>query len=148
MARRSRPWPGRRRAITRPSWVSGRERLGSSYEARRDLDPRRGPRVTDCEHRSLEVNGIRMHIAEQGRGPLVLLCHGFPETWYSWRHQLSALAAAGYRVVAPDMRGFGQTDRPADPTQYTQLHMAGDMVGLLEDRKSVGKGQTETPGGG
>ena len=88
--------------------------------------------MTGCEHRSLEANGIRMHIAEQGRGPLVLLCHGFPETWYSWRHQLSALAAAGYRVVAPDMRGFGQTDRPADPTQYTQLHMAGDMVGLLD----------------
>jgi pimeloyl-ACP methyl ester carboxylesterase len=88
--------------------------------------------VTDCRHRSLEANGIRMHIAEQGAGPLVLLCHGFPETWYSWRHQLPALAAAGYRVVAPDMRGFGQTDRPEDPAQYTQLHLAGDMVGLLD----------------
>jgi len=91
--------------------------------------------VTGCQHRSLEANGIRMHIAEQGRGPLVLLCHGFPETWYSWRHQLPALAAAGYRAVAPDMRGFGQTDRPADSTQYTQLHMAGDMVGLLDELK-------------
>ena len=74
-----------------------------------------------------------MHITEQGAGPLVLLCHGFPESWYSWRHQLPVLAAAGYRVVAPDMRGYGQTDRPQDIAQYTQLHMAGDMVGLLDE---------------
>lgn len=89
--------------------------------------------MTELVHRSLEANGIRMHIAEQGTGPLVLLCHGFPESWYSWRHQLPALAAAGYRVVAPDMRGFGQTDRPQDIAQYTMLHMAGDMVGLLDE---------------
>jgi pimeloyl-ACP methyl ester carboxylesterase len=89
--------------------------------------------VTDCVHRSLEANGIRMHIAEQGTGPLVLLCHGFPETWYSWRRQLPALAAAGYRAVAPDMRGYGQTDRPESVEQYTLLHMAGDMVGLLDE---------------
>jgi pimeloyl-ACP methyl ester carboxylesterase len=89
--------------------------------------------VSDCVHRSVEANGIRMHIAEQGTGPLVLLCHGFPETWYSWRHQLPALAAAGYRAVAPDMRGYGQTDRPESVEQYTLLHMAGDMVGLLDE---------------
>ena len=89
--------------------------------------------MTDRVHRSLEANGIRMHIAEQGTGPLVLLCHGFPESWYSWRHQLPALAAAGYRAVAPDMRGYGETDRPEDIAQYTQLHMAGDMVGLCAD---------------
>src|SRR4029450_8464292 len=88
-----------------------------------------GACVTDCQHRSLEANGIRVHIAEQGTGPLVLLCHGFPESWYSWRHQLSALATAGYRAVAPDMRGYGQTDRPEGIEQYTLLHMAGDMVG-------------------
>ena len=62
-------------------------------------------------HRFIETNGIRMHVAEQGAGPLVLLCHGLPELWYSWRHQLSALAAAGFHAVAPDMRGYGQTDR-------------------------------------
>jgi pimeloyl-ACP methyl ester carboxylesterase len=89
--------------------------------------------VTDCAHRSLEANGIRMHIAEQDTGPLVLLCHGFPESWYSWRHQLPALAAAGYRAVAPDMCGYGQTDRPESIEQYTLLHMAGDMVGLLDE---------------
>ena len=58
-------------------------------------------------HRTLQVNGIRMHIAEQGEGPLVVLVHGFPELWYSWRHVLPALAAAGYHAVAPDMRGYG-----------------------------------------
>ena len=65
-------------------------------------------------------------------GPLVLLCHGFPESWYSWRHQLPALADAGYRVVAPDMRGYGGTDAPADPCAYSMLHHLGDMVGLLD----------------
>jgi pimeloyl-ACP methyl ester carboxylesterase len=82
-------------------------------------------------HRFIETNGIRMHVAEQGEGPLVLLCHGFPELWYSWRHQLSALAAAGFHAVAPDMRGYGQTDRPELIDQYTLLHLVGDMVGLL-----------------
>jgi len=83
-------------------------------------------------HRFVDTNGIRMHIAEAGTGPLVLLCHGFPESWYSWRHQLHALAEAGYHVVAPDMRGYGQTDRPAAIDQYTLFHLAGDMVGLLD----------------
>jgi pimeloyl-ACP methyl ester carboxylesterase len=83
-------------------------------------------------HRLVETNGIRMRIAEQGSGPTVVLCHGFPESWYSWRHQLPALAAAGYHAVAPDMRGFGGTDRPDAVEQYTQLHHVGDMVGLLD----------------
>ncbi len=83
-------------------------------------------------HRFIETNGIRMHIAEQGSGPLVLLCHGFPESWYSWRHQLHALAEAGFHAVAPDMRGYGQTSQPEAIDQYTLLHLAGDMVGLLD----------------
>ena len=83
-------------------------------------------------HRFIETNGLRMHVAEQGEGPLVLLCHGFPESWYSWRHQLHALAEAGFHAVAPDMRGYGQTDRPHAIDQYTLLHLVGDMVGLLD----------------
>ncbi len=83
-------------------------------------------------HRFVETNGIRMHIAEQGAGPLVLLLHGFPESWYSWRHQMRALADGGYRAVAPDMRGYGQTDRPSDVRDYTHLHFAGDVIGLLD----------------
>jgi pimeloyl-ACP methyl ester carboxylesterase len=83
-------------------------------------------------HRTVEANGIRLHIAEQGEGPVVLLCHGFPESWYSWRHQLAALSAAGFRAVAPDMRGYGQSDRPEAIDQYTLFHLVGDMVGLLD----------------
>jgi pimeloyl-ACP methyl ester carboxylesterase len=88
--------------------------------------------MIELKHRFIETNGIRMHIAECGSGPLVLLCHGFPESWYSWRHQLQALAEAGFRAIAPDMRGYGQTDRPEAVDQYTLLHLVGDMVGLLD----------------
>jgi pimeloyl-ACP methyl ester carboxylesterase len=88
--------------------------------------------MTEIRHRTIETNGIRLHLAEQGEGPLVLLCHGFPESWYSWRHQLKALAEAGYRAVAPDMRGFGQTDRPEPIEKYTLFHLVGDMVGVLD----------------
>jgi pimeloyl-ACP methyl ester carboxylesterase len=88
--------------------------------------------MTEIVHRFIETNGIRTHIAEAGAGPMVLLCHGFPESWYSWRHQLPALAAAGFHAVAPDMRGYGQTDRPEAIDQYTLLHLVGDMVGLLD----------------
>jgi len=83
------------------------------------------------QRRFVQTNGIRMHVAEQGEGPLVVLCHGFPESWYSWRHQLTALAEAGYHAVAPDMRGYGQTDAPAAITEYSMLHLVGDMVGLV-----------------
>ena len=83
--------------------------------------------MSEITHRTIETNGIRMHIAEQGEGPLVLLCHGFPESWYSWRNQLRALADAGFRAVAPDMRGYGQTDAPAEIEKYTLLHLVGDM---------------------
>src|SRR5215475_38545 len=88
--------------------------------------------MSGVAHRFIETNGIRIHVAEQGRGPLILFCHGFPESWYSWRHQLSALADAGYHAVAPDMRGYGQTDRPEAVEQYTLLHLVGDVVGLID----------------
>ncbi|MGH8177819.1 MAG: alpha/beta fold hydrolase [Steroidobacter sp.] len=83
-------------------------------------------------HQTLTINGIQMHVAEQGAGPLVVLCHGWPELWYSWRHQVAALAAAGYRAVAPDMRGFGGTDAPANVDAYTILHTVGDIVSLVD----------------
>jgi pimeloyl-ACP methyl ester carboxylesterase len=87
--------------------------------------------TSELKHQTLTVNGIQMHVAEQGIGPLVVLCHGWPELWYSWRHQLPALAQAGYRAVAPDMRGFGRTDAPADARDYTILHTVGDIVSLV-----------------
>jgi pimeloyl-ACP methyl ester carboxylesterase len=87
--------------------------------------------VSEINHRFVNTNGIRMHIAEQGEGPLVVLCHGFPECWYSWRHQLTALAAAGYHAVAPDQRGYGQSDRPVAIEDYSMLQLVGDIVGLV-----------------
>lgn len=87
--------------------------------------------VTEIKRRHVDVNGIRMHIAEAGEGPLVLLLHGFPETSHSWRHQLVALAAAGYHAVAPDQRGYPNTECPESVDQYTILHLVGDVVGLV-----------------
>jgi pimeloyl-ACP methyl ester carboxylesterase len=88
--------------------------------------------MIQVQQRLIETNGIRMHIAEQGAGPLVILCHGFPESWYSWRHQLPALADAGFHAVAPDMRGYGRSAGPDAIDQYTLFHLVGDMVGLLD----------------
>jgi pimeloyl-ACP methyl ester carboxylesterase len=82
-------------------------------------------------HRQLQVGELSMHVAEAGEGPLVLLCHGFPECWYSWRHQLTALAEAGYHAVAPDLRGYGRTGAPEPIEAYTILHLVGDLTGLL-----------------
>ena len=88
--------------------------------------------MSGSSQRIVESNGIRLNIAEQGNGPLVLLCHGFPESWYSWRHQIDALAAAGFHAVAPDMRGYGKSDAPEAIDQYTMFHLVGDLVGLLD----------------
>ena len=91
-----------------------------------------GMTTTDAKPRIVEANGIRMHIAEQGTGAVVLLRHGFPECWYSWRHQLSALAAAGIHAIVPNMRGYGQTDAPQEVDHHSLLHLLGDMVRLLD----------------
>ena len=89
--------------------------------------------MAEVEHREVEVGGLRMHVAEQGAsGPLVVLLHGFPESWYSWRHQLAALAAGGFRAVAPAQRGYGRTDRPDDAERYTRLDLVGDVIGLID----------------
>jgi len=88
--------------------------------------------MVEAIHRNVVVNGgIRLRLTEQGEGPLVLLCHGFPELAHSWCHQLPALAKAGFRVVAPDMRGYGDSDAPEDVQDYSLLHLVGDMVGLM-----------------
>jgi pimeloyl-ACP methyl ester carboxylesterase len=90
--------------------------------------------------RVISANGIEIFVREQGQGPLVLLCHGWPELSYSWRYQIPALAAAGYHVVAPDMRGFGRTSAPADVWAYSIFDLVGDMVALvaaLGDKQAV-----------
>jgi pimeloyl-ACP methyl ester carboxylesterase len=86
----------------------------------------------DFTTRDVDANGIRIHLVEAGEGPAVLLCHGFPESSHSWRHQLKALAEAGYRAIAPDMRGYGGTDAPEPIEAYSQLSLIGDMVALLD----------------
>lgn len=80
---------------------------------------------------TLAVNGIEMAVTIEGSGPLVILCHGWPELSFSWRHQIPALAAAGFRVAAPDMRGFGGTSAPNDVGAYTLFHNVGDIVALV-----------------
>ncbi|MEU1285956.1 alpha/beta hydrolase [Kitasatospora sp. NPDC005856] len=92
------------------------------------------------KHGEAEVNGVRLHYAEQGEGPLVLLLHGFPESWYSWRHQFAPLAEAGYRVVAPDQRGYARSAQPERIDDYTLLHLVGDvtaLIGALGEERAV-----------
>ena len=83
--------------------------------------------------RMVSVNGVELHLLEEGEGPLVVLCHGFPELAWSWRHQIPALAAAGYRVIAPDMRGFGGSSVPPEIEDYDILTLCGDMAALLDE---------------
>lgn len=85
------------------------------------------------QHKTVSVNGINMHIAELGKGPMILFIHGFPELWYTWRHQMVYMAAHGYRAVAPDLRGFGETTGAPtdDATKFTTLHVVGDLVELI-----------------
>jgi pimeloyl-ACP methyl ester carboxylesterase len=81
---------------------------------------------------TLTSNGIRLRVAEQGEGPLVLLLHGWPESWYSWRHQLPWIAGLGYRAVAPDMRGYGGSDAPGAVEAYAMRELCADVVGLID----------------
>jgi len=84
------------------------------------------------EHHTIDARGLQLHFVEHGDGPTVVLLHGFPEGWSTWRHQLVALAEAGYRAVAPDMRGYGGTGAPADPSRYSMTHLVGDVVALID----------------
>ena len=85
----------------------------------------------NINQRRVNTNGISLNIAEQGEGPLVLMLHGFPESWYSWRHQFSALAEVGYHAVAPDMRGYGESDKPFEIEAYNQVEVVNDIIGLI-----------------
>src|SRR5579863_1349002 len=132
LSRRDMLWAGGALAVgaafAEPPKAAAAELSGAGPEPTSWVDPAM-PEVT---HRMIETNGIRLHVAEQGEGPLVILCHGFPECWYSWRHQLGALAKAGFYVVALDLRGYGRSDRPEELEQYTILDDIGDIVGLVD----------------
>src|SRR5262249_5392200 len=130
-SRRSVLWAGSARAVgaacAAPPKAAATEPTAAGPEPTSWVDSAM-PEVT---HRMIETNGIRLHVAEQGEGPLIILCHGFPECWYSWRHQLRALAEAGFRAMALDLRGYGLSDRAEEVEKYTVLHHVGDIVGLL-----------------
>jgi pimeloyl-ACP methyl ester carboxylesterase len=89
--------------------------------------------MTDPQHRLVKTNGINLHVAEQGAGPPVVFCHGFPHVWYMWHHQLPVVAGAGFRAAAPDMRGYGRSDAPPQVEDYTNLQAIADLTGLLDD---------------
>src|SRR5208337_4834266 len=94
--------------------------------------------MSEIKHSFVRTNGINMHVAETGEGFPVVFCHGFPEMWYSWRHQMEALAEARFRAIAPDQRGYGETEAPAPIEAYTQRKLVGDIVGML-DALGIGK---------
>jgi len=83
--------------------------------------------------RGVATNGVELHVVEHGEGPLVVLCHGFPELGFSWRHQVFALAEAGYRTLTPDLRGYGASSRPEDAGAYDVLTLCADLAGLLDE---------------
>ena len=87
---------------------------------------------TEPTQRTIATNGVELNVVEAGSGVPVVLCHGWPELSFSWRHQVPALAGAGYHVLAPDQRGYGRSSRPADLTDYDIEHLTGDLVGLLD----------------
>jgi pimeloyl-ACP methyl ester carboxylesterase len=107
--------------------VACQSRARAQAQSVNEIDDVKGPKL-----RFIESNGIRMRIAEMGEGPLVLLLHGWPESWYSWRHQLPALASAGFRAVAPDLRGYGKSDTPEAVEEYDIVNLTGDAVGILD----------------
>jgi len=107
------------------------ERASGADEHEVDMSAQAGAMVAGVNDCYAEVNGIRLHYVEAGEGPLVVLLHGFPESWYSWRHQIPALADAGYHVVAPDMRGYNLSDKPRNWRQYDADTLAQDIAGLI-----------------
>ena len=88
--------------------------------------------MSSLTHRQINPNGVTLHVASQGSGVPVIFCHGFPGLWYSFRHQLPAVASAGWRALAPDQRGYGRSDRPNEPAVYDADYMMQDMLGLLD----------------
>jgi pimeloyl-ACP methyl ester carboxylesterase len=123
--------------VSRRACLAGGTALGVSLLLdRRAMATSVGGRAMDTiKEYDIPVNGISLHVTEQGEGPAVLFCHGFPDTSYTWRRQMEAIASVGYRAIAPDMRGYGRSSAPLDANLYTPLQTAGDLVGLLDALK-------------
>src|SRR5262249_61349866 len=128
--RRGRCTSGRRRGRS-PCRVRARDRRPAGL-ADRQGRVRQNVAVSGFTTRVLSANGIRLAVRDEGAGPAVVLCHGFPELAYSWRHQVPALVEAGFRVLVPDQRGYGDSDRSDDVAAYDIHHLTGDLVGLLD----------------
>lgn len=127
-------------AIYRRTFLAGGIAVGASLLLNKTVEAERfggvdGPPLKEYD---VATNGISLHVTEQGEGPAVLFCHGFPDTSYTWRRQMQAIASAGYRAIAPDMRGYGRSSAPADAALYTPLQTTGDLVGLLDALKIAG----------
>jgi alpha-beta hydrolase superfamily lysophospholipase len=124
-------------AISRRNFLAGGTAFGASLLLGQKAKAKSSWAVdsTPLKEYDIATNGISLHLTEQGEGPAVLFCHGFPDTSYTWRRQMKAIASAGYRAIAPDMRGYGRSSAPADKNLYTPLQTAGDLVGLLDALK-------------
>ncbi|HJM59412.1 MAG TPA: alpha/beta hydrolase, partial [SAR86 cluster bacterium] len=88
--------------------------------------------MSEVEFKVIESNGINIRLAMMGEGPLVIFCHGWPESWYSYRHQLPAVAKAGFKAVAYDVRGYGESDKPHEIEAYTMRNMTNDVIGIID----------------
>jgi pimeloyl-ACP methyl ester carboxylesterase len=123
--------------ISRRTFLAGSIAVGASLLQGQMAKAERSGAIDSTSFKEYDVvtNGISLHLTEQGQGPAVLFCHGFPDTSYTWRRQMKAIASAGYRAIAPDMRGYGRSSAPADAALYTPLQTAGDLVGLLDALK-------------
>jgi pimeloyl-ACP methyl ester carboxylesterase len=123
---------GPKTAPSRRAFLAGATAVGASLLLGRAAEADGVGDGSLLKEYDVAVNGISLHVTEQGKGPAVLFCHGFPDTSYTWRRQMKAVAAAGYRAIAPDMRGYGRSSAPADAALYTPLQTAGDLIGLLD----------------
>jgi pimeloyl-ACP methyl ester carboxylesterase len=124
-------------SIYRRSFLAGGAAFGASLMLSRVVEAATFGNIDAIPVKEFDIatNGISLHVTEQGSGPVVLFCHGFPDTSYTWRQQMKAVASAGYRAIAPDMRGYGRSSAPLDSNVYTPLHTAGDLIGLLDALK-------------
>jgi pimeloyl-ACP methyl ester carboxylesterase len=119
-------------AVSRRTFIAGGTAVGASLLLGQMAEAESSGGAEGLKEYDIATNGISLHVTEQGEGPAVLFCHGFPDTSYTWRRQMQAIASAGYRAIAPDMRGYGRSSAPAGATLYTPLYTAGDLVGLLD----------------
>ncbi len=121
--------------ISRRTFLAGGTAVGASLLLGQKAEAESPGDDQGLKEYQVATNGISLHVTEQGKGPAVLFCHGFPDTSYTWRRQMKDIASAGYRAIAPDMRGYGRSSAPSDVNLYTALQTAGDLVGLLDALK-------------